>query len=218
MADTPRTLSALQALLADNTTGDISAQDIRDFLVSVYPTGRVLLASQTASNSAALNFTARNAPFQSGDIFQSDYDTYEIEIVHLLPASNGVTAELQYTSDNSTYVATGYVCTFHYAGSGAGHGAGNAVSTTYWYLADLIKNTTADGGTSGKLELYDPLSTTQYKHGRGHLVNLSSGDGQFYQLMVGHRLASTTAMVGFRVLMSSGNITSGVVRVYGVPK
>lgn len=36
MADTARTLSALQTLLADNSSGDISAQDVRDFLVSVY--------------------------------------------------------------------------------------------------------------------------------------------------------------------------------------
>jgi hypothetical protein len=35
MADTQRTLAALLALLADNITGDISPQDIRDFLVSV---------------------------------------------------------------------------------------------------------------------------------------------------------------------------------------
>jgi len=34
MADTQRTLAALQALFADNTTGDISPQDLRDFLVS----------------------------------------------------------------------------------------------------------------------------------------------------------------------------------------
>jgi hypothetical protein len=36
MVDTVRTLSALQTLLADNTAGDISAQDVRDFLVSAY--------------------------------------------------------------------------------------------------------------------------------------------------------------------------------------
>lgn len=36
MADTPRTLAALQTLLADNTVGAISAQDVRDLLVSVY--------------------------------------------------------------------------------------------------------------------------------------------------------------------------------------
>lgn len=35
MADTARSLSALQALLPDNTSQDISPQDIRDFLVSV---------------------------------------------------------------------------------------------------------------------------------------------------------------------------------------
>jgi len=34
MVDTVRTVAALQALLADNATGDISPQDIRDFLVS----------------------------------------------------------------------------------------------------------------------------------------------------------------------------------------
>ena len=35
MVDTVRTVAALQTLLADNTTGAISAQDLRDMLVSV---------------------------------------------------------------------------------------------------------------------------------------------------------------------------------------
>lgn len=34
MADTPRSLSQLLAILADNTSGDISAQDLRDMLVT----------------------------------------------------------------------------------------------------------------------------------------------------------------------------------------
>ncbi len=37
MVDTIRSLTALQALLADNTTGDISPQDVRDLLVSTHP-------------------------------------------------------------------------------------------------------------------------------------------------------------------------------------
>ena len=36
MVDTARTLAALQTLLADNTSGDISPQDIRDLLVSLF--------------------------------------------------------------------------------------------------------------------------------------------------------------------------------------
>lgn len=35
MADTQRTRAALQALFADNVTGQVSAQDLRDFLVTV---------------------------------------------------------------------------------------------------------------------------------------------------------------------------------------
>ena len=45
MADTERTLAALATLLADNTDGNISAQDLRDMLVSV---GN----GKTAQNSA----------------------------------------------------------------------------------------------------------------------------------------------------------------------
>ena len=37
MPDTRRTLAALQALLADNTTQDISPQDLRDVLISLSP-------------------------------------------------------------------------------------------------------------------------------------------------------------------------------------
>jgi hypothetical protein len=37
MADTQRTVAAILALLADNTTGDISPQDLRDFAVSWRP-------------------------------------------------------------------------------------------------------------------------------------------------------------------------------------
>lgn len=41
MVDTVKTLAALQTLLADNTSGDISPQDIRDFLVSAWSPGWV---------------------------------------------------------------------------------------------------------------------------------------------------------------------------------
>ena len=36
MADTIRTRASLLTLLADNATGDISANDVRDFLVSTF--------------------------------------------------------------------------------------------------------------------------------------------------------------------------------------
>lgn len=52
MADTKRTLSAITTLFADNTTGDISAQDMRDFLVSAHGSRTVNAAAITASETA----------------------------------------------------------------------------------------------------------------------------------------------------------------------
>jgi hypothetical protein len=49
MADTQRTLSALQSLLADNTTNELSPQDLRDFLVSTH----LRMATTTAANYSA---------------------------------------------------------------------------------------------------------------------------------------------------------------------
>lgn len=67
MADTRRTLAALQALLADNTSGDISAQDVRDFLVSaiganVLQTG-VLASLPAADQLAGDLYLPTDAPY-----------------------------------------------------------------------------------------------------------------------------------------------------------
>jgi len=51
MADTARIKSDLAALFADNTTGDISAQDLRDFLESVYPGHASMYVSSSAATT-----------------------------------------------------------------------------------------------------------------------------------------------------------------------
>lgn len=52
MSQTPKILAALLAQLPDNTTGDISAEDIRDAVVSLYPSrGQLQLASGGAGTT-----------------------------------------------------------------------------------------------------------------------------------------------------------------------
>lgn len=57
MVDTIRLLTDLQTLLADNASGDISPQDLRDFLVTAVPSGRgatkVVASSDTPDPSLA---------------------------------------------------------------------------------------------------------------------------------------------------------------------
>lgn len=55
MADTIRDLSALQTLLADNTAGDISAQDARDVLVTNYPRDAIAYGAVPTSGWSWIN-------------------------------------------------------------------------------------------------------------------------------------------------------------------
>lgn len=56
MADTQRTIPALLTLLADNTAGDISPQDIRDMLVTLVPgLGTIYISTPTETTVAAAN-------------------------------------------------------------------------------------------------------------------------------------------------------------------
>lgn len=62
MADTRRELSALQTLLADNTAGDISAQDARDELISSHP-------SKVIQRGAYASFPTGPV---TGDVYQTE--------------------------------------------------------------------------------------------------------------------------------------------------
>ena len=206
MPDTIRNLSSLQALLADNSSGNITPQNIRDFLVSVY--GIVLLEQHTASSSSELDFT---------NWYSSDYDEYIIEIVNLIPATSAQDLLIQCSTNGGTsYDATNgnYDWSKNIAGSSTNFQAyTNSASDTVIRLAN-VGNTNP---THIQYRLYCPANTTTYKGFVGSGI-FAGGDGNFYYTNSMGRYKGTSAINAFRILMSSGNITSGTVRVYGIRK
>jgi len=72
MVDTIRTLADLQTLFADNTAGDISAQDLRDFLVSS------MISSGTQNNLATIasGENIQDSGVSVSDIKNQDTVTY----------------------------------------------------------------------------------------------------------------------------------------------
>lgn len=221
MADTLRTLSALQTLLADNTAGDISAQDIRDFLVSVYPTGRVLLASQTASSSSTVDFTSRNAPFQSGDLFQSDYDEYEISFLNVRPATTDTLFVFQVSTDaGSTWKtdSSSYFYAAHWTVNAPADGAFNdsSFSSTYGLIGETISNSTTYQGLDGTLRVCKPLGANNHKWLSKCCWVKNSGQMAMEEIFI--LSAETSGVNALRFKMASGNVASGDIRVYGLCK
>ena len=170
----------------------------------------VLLEQHTASASATLDFTT---------CISATYDDYLIEFVNVIPATNSVVLYLRMSTDggssydsgaNYSYVDWRWVPTGSAAGGGSGQSAIQLVNPT-----DPLSNSTS-WGLNGSLKLYNPggsafkrtVAEFGYYQAAGNPEGISTRGA--YE--------SATAVNAFRFLMSSGNIASGTIRVYGIAK
>lgn len=181
--------------------------------------GRVLLASLTASSSASLDFTTRNASGQSGNIFQSDYDEYIVEFVNLIPATNGVTLSLRMSTNGGVSYDSGsnYRVALRFDNSAATGGSSGSNSATSLGFAGFISNSSSGGGAVGHLRIFSPLSSSIQKF-FPFLCFFLSNDGNYYHTTGGGVYNQTTATNAISFFMSSGNIASGTIRIYGLSK
>lgn len=108
MADVERSLAALQALFADNTAGDISEQDLRDFLVSCFGGyGGLYIDPAAASQginialakligwTGAMSASGTTPSIASNDITVANAAKYLVEFTGSLTAPAGQTITFQ---------------------------------------------------------------------------------------------------------------------------
>lgn len=169
----------------------------------------VLLEQHTASSSATLDFTT---------CISSVYDEYEIHFLNVLAATNSVTFQMLMSTDGGSTYDTSAIYQNN-AGIwlvGVADAAYNNAATVGILQTNV--NNLAGYGISGKLTLTSPGSA-MYKSIAGMLnsVDVSSGD-RFVAWAIANWYSNATAVNAFRFKMSSGNIASGTVRVYGVAK
>lgn len=177
--------------------------------------GLVLLEQHTASSSATLDFTT---------FISSTYDDYLFELLGILPDTNDVAFRMRMgTGAGPTYDTGnnyGWGVFIHRGGGSGLNGAdtGQAfISLVYQAGGTLGLSSTTTYGWSGRIRLSSPQSTALYKaiKGEGYYW-----DAEVFGLgvSVSGAYLSTTALTALRFYMSSGNIASGTIRVYGVAK
>lgn len=161
--------------------------------------GPVLLNTLTASNSATLSDTTS---------FTSAFSSYEIVFINIVPVTTSTTLALLVHSGGS-FRNTGYLGAILVTISGA-TAVGNPTT-----LIQLSQTTTVGAnGLCGTLTVFNPSSGAvpvifigQLSHANGTVVNIVNTSGAWN---------TAAAVDGFQVSFSSGNISSGVIKIYGI--
>ena len=177
---------------------------------------QVLLSEQTASASASISFT-------SG--IDSTYPIYQFEFINIHPSASGDGNKLQFnlsTDGGSNYnvtKTTTAIRAWHYENdSETGldyHTSGDlAQSTGYQVITEGLNNDN-DHGASGTMSLFNPSSTTFVKHFITETSSIRPGDINYRYMTAGYG-NTTSAINAVRFQISSGNIDSGTIKLYGI--
>lgn len=173
--------------------------------------GLVLLEQHTAAASATLDFTA---------CISATYDEYIIEIVGLVPATDGQNFLMRMsTNGGSTYDASGIYSWAAQSSNRFGQAnSGNDGTATAIQMNHSALDNIATHGINGTIRLFSPGSTTLYTSIRGMDAHLASDGTTIESGNSSGFYRSLTAVDAFRFLMTAGNFASGTIRVYGVEK
>lgn len=162
-----------------------------------------LIRTQSANNTAALTFTA--------DI-TSAYRDYVLVIDNMIAATATIPI-LQLNAgglQSSNYSSVA-------ADIGSNNATGSDTNTSFLYITTSRNTTlgTTGPGVSGSFVLYNPSDATMGKLVQGR-ANWNGSDGVFRSVVNGGSWNSSTAVTGLRILMATGNISSGTATLYGI--
>ena len=173
-----------------------------------------LLTTATASSSATLDFTSS---------IDSTYDSYVFKFYNMHPATDGAELTFNMSIDaGSNYNVTKTSTSFRaYNNEGDSDpalsydtGRDLAQSTAFQTITPGIGNGN-DECVSGSMQLFNPSSTTFAKHFIANFNTYLSIDYSQNQFTAGYG-NTTSAVDAVQFKMSSGNIDSGVIKMYGV--
>ena len=172
------------------------------------------LATLTASSSATLDFTSS---------IDSTYNIYKFRFVDLHPGTDGSIFRFQANAAggsgfNETITSTDFE-SFHNEGddtTGLSYQSNQdqAQGTSFQTLTNSC-GADADQCISGELFLFDPSSTTFVKHFICRTQSANDANYSFYVFVSGY-FNTTTAIDEVQFKMSSGNIDSGTIEMYGI--
>ena len=155
--------------------------------------------------------------------FDDTYDEYVFKFYDIHPSANA--KSLTFQTDTGTNTNYNIACTtsaikaYHnepdnYVELGYDTQYDAAQSTSFINLAEEIMNNN-DSSVSGTLTVFNPSSSTFVKHFISDMQGMRN-DVYSWRFMKGGYFNTTTALTRFQFKLNSGNIDSGVIKLYGI--
>jgi hypothetical protein len=207
--------------IADVDTTGVADGDVLTFdsgsgdWVAAAPTGGsgglVLLEQHTASASSTLDFDSW---------YSSTYDDYEIHLVDVMAGTTAQALQMRVSNDTgSSYISSGYhyglITVTNLAGSASSANTGGSAAGQFLIFSALD---TGGDGVRGVIRLMGPGGSATRKT---VLINVTASTSASHGSYNGFGTVlpgSSTGIDAVRFFMSSGNIASGTIRIYGVVK
>jgi len=176
------------------------------------------LTTLTASSSSTLSFTSS---------IDSTYNIYKFRFVNIHPSASNPQFTFNASADSgSNYNVTKTTTWFNAYNDESGGtpslnyftGGDLAQSTDFQRLANAVGNEN-DHHTSGELFLFDPSSTTFVKHFICRIQTQqddASAVAYSVDAFISGYFNTTSAIDAIQFKMSSGNIDSGTIEMYGI--
>ena len=198
-------------------------QKVNNQDVSLVTDAHVLISTATAEEDSELTFHHGI----NGVVFDSTYDVYEFVFTNIHPQNSGGSAQLLWQANaaggadfDENIQSTAFRAYHQEDGSGGAvdYRTGEDQATAdevYEIIMEGIHNDNDTSG-SGMLTLYAPSSTTYVKHFMSVAnTTLTAGTKQDFH---GGYINTTSAIDEISFKMTSGNIDSGVIKMYGLAK
>ena len=186
-------------------------------LASIPSGGMNLITTNTISSGVSSSSFTSN--------IDSTYDTYMFKLINIHPATN----DTNFTFNLSTDTGSNYNVTKTTTFFRARHNEdGAATELAYITSTDLAQSTSYqtlmaaqgngnDESISGEIFLFSPSNTTFVKHFICTNNGYYEGDRTFNNFIVGYG-NTTSAVDAIDFKFASGNIDSGVIKMYGLSK
>ena len=171
-----------------------------------------LLDTQTAAGSSSLDFTAG---------IDGTHDIYMFVLAGVVPATDSTSLRLRIDTDGG--VSFDDATVYKYSAlvlqddvDGDTYSVIRATAANRIQLSDAIGNG-ADEGIQGVVHMFDPARSGVRTRFTYHTVSLD-GAGELNVVQGGGQHPTTTNVDAVQFFMSSGNIASGTIKLYGLTK